>query len=110
MAMDVEDRLAMCRVVGVLLVTDGQLTDEEYEFFTELMQRLDVPDDRRGEVTGAVSIDTDITEDLARLKRAGVAEQLIEELHAAAVVDGEETSLEVSIVEKVRATLEAESS
>lgn len=105
-----DHRLALCRVVGVLLVTDGQLTDEEYDFFTGLLDRMDIPDSRRGEVTGAVSIDTDITGDVAELKSAGAADQLIDLLREAASVDGEESALERSVLERVKETLETDSS
>ena len=105
MSVTADHRIALCRVVGVLLVTDGQLTDEEYEFFGSLLDRMEVPSDRRAEVTGAISIDTDISGDVAMLKEAGLAEQLLDELRSAANVDGDESKLERSIVDEVAEAL-----
>ena len=48
--MKYEEKIALCRLVGMLMLTDGFLTDAEHEHFLELMDRLQLDDDGREEV------------------------------------------------------------
>jgi DNA replication initiation complex subunit (GINS family) len=61
------DKVLLCRVVGVLILSDGQLTDEEYDFFYDLMDRLNLTEAERTTVRSSIQIDSDFRKDVEQL-------------------------------------------
>lgn len=103
--MQTEHLIALCRIVGVLLVTDGQLTDEEYEYFYGLMDRFELSDADRASVTSAISVDTDLSADVEVLREGGHGQALLETLRAAASVDGQSSRVEEHLMGRISALL-----
>lgn len=103
-----EDKIKLCRSVGVLLLADGQLTDEEYDFFNNLMNRLALSDDEKSTVKSSISIDTDLAADILSLREDGEGERLLEEMRAAATVDGSTARPEAGMIARVEAILRGE--
>ncbi|OIP31798.1 MAG: hypothetical protein AUK47_21855 [Deltaproteobacteria bacterium CG2_30_63_29] len=95
----------MCRLVGVLLLTDGHLTDREHSFFYALMDRLGLDDDDRASVTHGIRIDADVSSDVAIVKAAGDGEALLEAMVDASVLDGEVSAASTDLIERAKALL-----
>ena len=100
-----EDKVKLCRVVGVLILSDGQLTDEEYDFFYGLMDRLELTEEERANVRGSVQIDANVRADVEELRTNGEAQRLLDELQKAATADGEIARIEDSLIDKIRAII-----
>jgi hypothetical protein len=103
-----EDKILLCRVVGVLILADGQLTDEEYDFFYDLMDRLQLTDAERSVVKGSIQVDGDFQKDVEKLREDGESERLLEELRRAAAIDGEVAKREDKLIQKIEAIMRGE--
>lgn len=105
--MQTEHKIALCRAVGVLLLTDGHLTDGEYDFFYGLMDRLELDDEARSEVTSAISVGFDLEPDVALLRASGHGDELLEKLRSAATADGDASLPEEDLIGRIEALLDA---
>lgn len=103
--MQIESKVALCRLVGVLLLTDGHLTDQEHAFFYALMDRLGLDEDDRGMVTRGIRIDADVSSDVAIVKAAGDGDLLLEVMADASVVDGEVSAASDDLIARAKALL-----
>jgi S-adenosylmethionine:diacylglycerol 3-amino-3-carboxypropyl transferase len=103
-----EDKVRLCRVVGMLILADGQLTDEEYDFFYDLMDRLQLNEAERAAVKRSVQVDANIEDDVQRLRDDGEADRLLDELRRAASVDGEVAKREDLLIAKIEGILKGD--
>jgi len=103
-----EDKVTLCRVVGVMILSDGQLTDAEYDFFYELMDRLELTDSEREEVRGSVQIDANVRADIEALRSHGELRRLLNELRSAASIDGTIAPIEATMMSKIESILSDE--
>jgi len=99
-----QDRL-FCEIVAQLIIADAAVTDEERAFIERLMVRFGLDLDDRQVVFGSIDIGQPIEERLHKLDRAH-RKELLEELEAAAAVDGEVGRGELEIIDEVRRALE----
>ncbi len=100
------DRL-FCEIVALLLIADAAVTDDERAFLERLFDRFGFDAEDRAAVFGAVDIGQPIDDRLARLPDDAKAE-LLTELEAAAIVDGERGRGEQEIIEDVRRAIAAQ--
>lgn len=98
-----QDRV-FCEIVAQLVIADAAVTDAERAFLDRLMERFGFDSDDRAAVFGAVDIGQPIDDRLAKLSDEAKIE-LLDELEAAAAVDGEVGRGEQEIIEEVRAAL-----
>lgn len=105
--MNTEAKIALCRLVGVLLLTDGHLTDKEHDHFYGLMESMGLNESQRSEVTGGIQIDADLEPDVTIVKKAGGGSQLLEALEAAGSADGDMSEPERDAIARVKQILDA---
>jgi uncharacterized tellurite resistance protein B-like protein len=98
-----QDRL-FCEIVAQLVIADAAVTDEERAFLERLMERFGFDADDRKAVFGAIDIGQPIDDRLAHLDEEHRAD-LLEQLEAAAVLDGEVGRGEAEILDEVRRVL-----
>ncbi len=98
-----EERIAICQAVTQLLLADGQVKDSEFELLDRLSERLglDPAERKRARQADAGGDATDLLGVLGEEARA----TLLDELAAAAVVDGELGKAERQILLGVAAAL-----
>lgn len=102
--MELEDKLKLCKIVGILLLVDGKLHDEEVQFMGELMDKLDMSDDQRNEVMDRIDESNEVLGDTADLVEH--AEALLEALQEASRVDGVISGSEADLIQMVTKVLE----
>ncbi len=105
--MKVETKVALCRMVGMLLLTDGFLTDAEHDYFLELMERLKLDEKGRNEVRGSISLAADIRADVVLVAGAGEGDALLEEMQRATKLDEGASAAELDFIAQVKALLDA---
>ena len=101
-----EDKVKLCRIVGVLLLADGELSDNEYQFFIDLMVRLRLSEEETRSVKKTINVDYDCTEDIESLRRVGAARDLMELLRIAASADGKIDPREQNMIERISQTIQ----
>jgi len=99
------EHAALCRLVGVLLVTDGHLTDPEFDYFTALLDRFGLSGAARAEVTDAITIDADLSADLKLLASSEARQEVLDELERAATLDGEVSPPVADLLARLREAL-----
>ncbi len=100
-------KVALSRLVGTLLLTDGFLTDAEHDYFLDLMERLALDDDLREEVRGSISLDSDMSADIAFLARAGLGDRVLEEMARAIELDEGSSAAELDFIDRIKVLLKA---
>jgi uncharacterized tellurite resistance protein B-like protein len=96
-----ERNLLYCQIVAQLLIADAAVTDEERAFLERLMDRFGFGPAEKQAVFNGVNIGQPIDDKLARLDEQARYE-LLDELQAAAEVDGEIDPGEQEIIDDVR--------
>lgn len=96
-----ERNLLYCQIVAQLLIADAAVTDEERAFLERVMDRFAFGPEQKQAVFNGVNIGEPIEGKLARLDEQARYE-LLDELEAAAEVDGSIDPNEQKIIEAVR--------
>ena len=99
--MNAEEKVKFCRIIGILLLSDGELADDELEFFDEMMEHLDVPKKERSMIKGSINVEYDYVSDIEALRKAGYANLLLRELWAAARADAVIKPSETIMIQRV---------
>jgi uncharacterized tellurite resistance protein B-like protein len=104
-AMDAADtyerNLLYCQIVAQLLIADAAVTDEERAFLERVMDRFQFDATQKQAVFNGVNIGEPVGDKLARLDEQARYE-LLDELEAAAEVDGTIDPGEQQIIDDVR--------
>ena len=100
--MGAHERVAFCRVVGLLLISDGVLTKDEARFLKNLMTRMGLSRAEQGTVRAHIREDSDLAGEVEVLRRKGHAEDLLKALKAAAMADGEFSASERAMISRIR--------
>lgn len=101
-----DEKIKLCRIVGVMLLTDGLLQESEVEFLRDLMDRLGLSTAEREAVMDRIDGDTEVLEDAAALRAHGI--ELLEALREASRVDGLIAPEEADLVQMVARALDYE--
>jgi uncharacterized tellurite resistance protein B-like protein len=102
-----DDNRLFCEIVAVLLISDAQVTDAERRFLDRLMKRFEFGEADRQAVFNSVNIGESVEGRLRQLSPERRPE-LLSELEAAAIADGEIGRAEQDILDEVRAVLDRE--
>lgn len=102
-----DDNRLFCEIVAVLLISDAQVTDSEQRFLDRLMKRFDFTAEDRQAVFNAVDIGESVEGRLRQLSPDRRPE-LLAELEAAAIADGEVGRAEQDIINEVREVMARE--
>lgn len=102
-----DDNRLFCEIVAVLLISDAQVTDAERRFLDRLMKRFEFGEADRQAVFNSVNIGESVEGRLRQLSPERRPE-LLSELEAAAIADGEIGRSEQDILDEVRAVLDRE--
>ena len=102
-----DDNRLFCEIVAVLLISDAQVTDAEQRFLDRLMKRFEFSAEDRQAVFNSVNIGESVEGRLKQLSPERRPE-LLAELEAAAIADGEIGRSEQDILDEVREALARE--
>ncbi len=103
--MDVTNKIEICKIVASAILADAQITDEEREFINKLMDSYELgPADR--EQILARNIGEDLETGVQKLRADGSHNELLVELALAVAVDGEISSSERKLLNRVADLLE----
>ena len=102
-----DDNRLFCEIVAVLLISDAQVTDAEQRFLDRLMKRFEFSAEDRQAVFNSVNIGESVEGRLKQLSPERRPE-LLAELEAAAIADGEIGRAEQDILDEVREALARE--
>ena len=102
--MELNDKIQICKVVAQAILADGQLTDTESEFLADLMNRYELTDEQRKEIM-ARDIDDDPGALAKQVTDRESQNQLVVELAMAIASDGEFSSSEKQLLNKVAAAM-----
>ena len=100
--MSVDERLTMCRVVGGLLLVDGEFIAPERAFLEDLMEQMSLPHEAKQRVQRSLTDNASLAPDVERLRRGGHSEQLLRALREAAMADGDFSRSERAMIARVR--------
>ena len=98
--MEKQDQIQICKVIAQAIMADAQITDEEHEFLTKLMDRYELDDAQRKDVMNR-NMDDDPA---AMAKEIGAVESkdaLLGELLSAIAADGKVAPQERSLLDTV---------
>lgn len=96
-----ERNLLYCQIVAQLLIADAAVTDDERAFLERVMDRFGFGPAEKQAVFNGVDIGQPIDDKLARLDEQARYE-LLDELEAAAEIDGKIEKAEQEIIDDVR--------
>jgi uncharacterized tellurite resistance protein B-like protein len=102
--MDLDQKKLFCRVVGQLIVADAQVTDAEHDFLESLMNRFELSEADKESIVDGIST-ANAAEDAISALDDAAKDQLIEELVAAATVDGVLAGPEAKMIQSVKDAL-----
>lgn len=102
--MKLEHKILYCHAVAQLLLSDVVLTDMELQFLQNLMDRLKLDEPVRRAIMDEVNLENPVDARLAELPESD-RRRLLEELRAAATVDGSFAIREASLIQEVRKVL-----
>ena len=101
--MTTEEKIKLCRIVGVLMLTDGKLHDEEVDYMETLMEGLGLDEEAQIAVMDRIESSTEVLQDAASLR--AYAEPLLEALREASRADGVIAASEVDLIKMVTRVL-----
>lgn len=101
--MTVDDKIRLCRIVGVLMLSDAELHDQEVAFMNDLMDRLKLTKAQRLTVMDTLESGTEILSDVENLRKHG--QTLLKELRDAAMIDGEASHAERGLIKMIESVL-----
>jgi len=103
--MDMEEKVQICKIVALAIISDARITDAEYDFLHSLMSRWGLSEDHKKQVLAR-----DIGEDPRHLLRSLTSndsvDELLGELVQAVAVDGEISGSERRLLSQVSEALE----
>jgi hypothetical protein len=102
--MKLEHKIFYCHAVAQLLLSDVVLTDMEVKFLEGLMDRLGLDEPVRRAIMDEVNLEDPVDERLRELPLAD-RKLLLEELRAAATVDGNFAIREAALISQMRKVL-----
>lgn len=105
--MDLKDRIQICKIVAQAILVDVQITDAERDLLYKLMDKYNLDDEQRKEVI-ARNIGDDPGQMAAEIVDSESKNELMVELALAVATDGEISSSERVLLEKVAAALKIE--
>jgi tellurite resistance protein len=105
--MNIKDRMQICKIVAQSILVDAQITDAERDLLDKLMDRYNLDADQRREVL-ARNIDDDPGQMAAEIAEYDSKNELIVELALAVATDGEISSSERVLLDKVATALRIE--
>jgi uncharacterized tellurite resistance protein B-like protein len=103
--MDKADKIEICKIVASAILADAQITDTEYELLNKLMDRYGLSDEDKKTVL-ARNIGDGLEASVAKLKEDGIENELLVELALAVAVDGEISSSERKLLDRVAEALD----
>lgn len=103
-ALSHEDKIKLCRIVGIMLLSDGKLEEEELTFFRQLFTRMKLDESDQNQVLDLIEGSSEVLGDVATLREHG--QTLLAELEAASRVDGHVDEAEEGLIAMVREVLE----
>ena len=106
--MNREDQIQICKIVAQAILADTRITDTEEEFLSKLMDRYDLDDTTRNSVM-ARDIGEDPAVAIEALRSEDAKNELIVELALAVAVDGEISSSERKLMNRVAEALDISS-
>ncbi len=98
--MDMEEKVQICKIVALAILSDAQITDTEHDFLTGLMSRWELSEDQKKQVL-ARNIGDDPRELLRTLPSSDGVDDLLGELVQAVAVDGEVSGVEREVLAQV---------
>ena len=103
--MDAAGKIEICKVVASAILADAQITDEEHDFLSKLMDRYGLGKEERQAILSR-NIGEDLEASVRKLKADGSQNELLVELALAVAVDGEISSSEKKLLSRVAALLD----
>ncbi len=103
--MEIKDKIQICKVVAQAILADAQITDSERELLNTLMNQFELDDAQKEEVL-ARNIEDNPAEMAKEISSLESQNQLLVELALAVAVDGEISSSERALLNKVAEALE----
>jgi len=101
--MEMKDNVARCHLIASVLVADGIMTDAEREFLAHAMKGMELTDEEKDQVI-TFSDGDKAHETIAKMPPAQKRE-ILDELVAAALVDGKLSPYETKVVAQLTAAL-----
>ncbi|MCP4676467.1 MAG: TerB family tellurite resistance protein [Deltaproteobacteria bacterium] len=98
--MNIKDKIQICKVVTQAILADAQITDSERSFIEKLMDKYELDEDQRKEVLSR-NIGDDPAEMARKITSFESKNELIVELAMAVAVDGEISSSERALLDRV---------
>ncbi len=105
--MELKDKIQICKVVTQAILADARITDSERNFIDKLMDKYELDEGQRKEVLSR-NIGDDPTEMAEKITSFESKNELIVELAMAVAVDGEISSSERALLDKVATVFEIE--
>jgi uncharacterized tellurite resistance protein B-like protein len=98
--MDVADKIEICKIVASAILADAQITDEEHDFLSKLMNRYELGEEERKAIFSR-NIGEDLASSVEQLKAEGARNELLVELALAVAVDGDISPSERRLLSRV---------
>ncbi|MCP4599637.1 MAG: TerB family tellurite resistance protein [Proteobacteria bacterium] len=105
--MESKDKVLICKVVAQAILADAQITDSEWSLIDKLMNRYELDEGQRKEVL-ARNIDDDPAQFAEQITSFDSKNELLVELALVVAVDGEISSPERIILEKIASVFSVE--
>ena len=98
--METKDKVKICSVVAQAILADGQLTDSEHQYLTDLMTKYELDEEQRKEVM-ARNLGDDPAALAEGIEDFAAKNELITELAMAVAADGQLAKTEQQLLEAV---------
>ena len=105
--MNQSDKIQICKIVAQSILVDGQITDEEHNMLTRLMERYGLDEEQKRDVLGR-NLDDDPGKMAEEISDYESKNELIVELALAVATDGEISSSERKLLDNVAKVLKIE--
>lgn len=102
--METKDKVKICTVVAQAILADGQLTDSEHQYLSELMDKYELDAEQRRAVM-ARNLGDDPADLAAGIEDFEAKNELITELAMAVAADGQLAKTERQLLETVGETI-----
>ncbi len=98
--MDKNDQIQICKVIAQAIMADAQITDEEHEFLTKLMDRYELDEAQRKDVMNR-NMDDDPAAMASEIGGLESKDELLGELLSAIAADGKVAPQEKTLLQTV---------
>lgn len=102
--MNIGDRIQICKLVALAILSDAQLKDSEQRYIDDLMNRFELNDEQRREALSC-NIDDDPVKIAAAIGEGEARNQLCVELVMVVAADGEIAASERRLLDSIAETL-----